>query len=105
MVPWGQCCLLGALLPADLVPLGPAGQMPAVHCSGSPPTHGCHIVPGYWAEMSHLVLTHISRTLFSCSSLDFLSSISLSFCVPSSTTSRRAMSSTSCQDHGCHESA
>jgi len=39
---------------------------------------------------------YISRTLFSCSSLDFLSSISQSLWVPSSTTSCRAMSSTSC---------
>lgn len=39
---------------------------------------------------------YISKTLFSCSSLDFRSSISQSLWVPSSTTSCRAMSSTSC---------
>lgn len=42
-------------------------------------------------------LTHISRTVFSCSSLDFFSSISQSLCWPSSASSRRAMSSTSCE--------
>lgn len=40
-------------------------------------------------------VTHISRTVFSCSSFDFFSSISQSLCWPSSTSSRRAMSSTS----------
>lgn len=40
--------------------------------------------------------THISSTVFSCSSLDFFSSISQSLCWPTSTSSRRAISSTSC---------
>lgn len=42
-------------------------------------------------------VTHISKTVLSCSSLDFFSSISQSLCWPSSTSSRRAMSRTSCK--------
>lgn len=45
---------------------------------------------GLWLNVAH-----ISRTVFSCSSLDFFSSISQSVCCPSSTSRRRAMSSTS----------
>ena len=40
--------------------------------------------------------TYISRTVFSCSSLDFFSSISQSLCCPSSANNCRVMSSTSC---------
>lgn len=45
-------------------------------------------------------VAHISRTVLSCSSLDFFSSISQSLCWPSSTSSRRAISSTSWKHRG-----
>jgi len=41
-------------------------------------------------------VTHISRTVLSCSSLDFFSSISQSSCWPSSASNCLVMSSTSC---------
>lgn len=44
----------------------------------------------------HLTLTYISRTVFSCSSLDFFSSISQSVCWPMSAKSVLVMSRTSC---------
>lgn len=47
-------------------------------------------------------VTHISRTVLSCSSLDFFSSISQSLCWPSSTSSRRAISSTSWKHRGSY---
>lgn len=49
-----------------------------------------------------MLLTYISRTVFSCSSLDFFSSISQSFCCPISANSCRVMSSTSCQGSKSH---
>lgn len=42
--------------------------------------------------------THISKTAFSCSSLDFFSSISQSLCWSSSSSRSRAMSSTSWEE-------
>lgn len=58
-----------------------------------------HADPQLWDKLMvpQDMNSYISKTLFSCSSLDFLSSISQSLWVPSSTTSCRAMSSTSCR--------
>lgn len=51
-------------------------------------------------KMTEDAVTHISRTAFSCSSLDFFSSISQSLCWSSSSSRSRAMSSTSCTREG-----
>ena len=56
-------------------------------------------VPGSRGLSVRSKVTHISRTVLSCSSLDFFSSISQSVCCPSSANNCLVMSSTSCQTH------